>query len=446
MVMRPFAATILIGAILLMLPVSNAMGRWTDPLTALFMATSATCVTGLSVVDISAHFSFFGQVILLSLIQLGGLGIMTLGTFFLAMVGRRLSVNEEFVMMDSLGTERVRGLHSLLAKTILFTLIIETGGAAILAYRFIVVHHYEAWDAVYMAFFHSISAFCNAGLSLFPNSLMDIRTDKIVILTVAALIILGGLGFFVLYNLSILRPWRRNILHRKRMALHTKLVLGCTAILLLVGWCAFLCLEWDNTLSRLTVADKFSCAFFQSATPRTAGFSVVNIADLNSSTFFMTIALMFIGGSSASTAGGVKTTTVVVLAMTMAAMIRGREETEIFRRTISTHVVREAITIFVLMLILIATAFGFLLVSERAGISSNPSLFSPQNLLFETVSATGTVGLSAGVTAALSGAGKLCIISCMFLGRIGTLVIALMIGRRDVGQAIRYPEEEITVG
>lgn len=445
LVVRAFALAIVVGTILLALPWATPERGGPGVVDALFTSTSATCVTGLVVRDTGADFTRFGQVVILCLIQAGGLGIMTLGTLFLVLVGRRLSIQGEFVLMDALGHERARGLKPLLGLTIGYTVLFEACGAGILAHRFITSYGYGKGRAIYHGIFHSVSAFCNAGFGLYSDSLTQFREDPVIVLTVAILIILGGLGFLVLYNLSSFHFWRRNRIARGRLSLHTRIVLSATAVLLLAGTLALGALEWNNTLASLSIPNRLMCAFFQSATPRTAGFNVVEMSRLRPDSFFFTILLMFIGGSPASAAGGIKTTTVIVLILTMITMVRGKEETECFGRSISPRVVREALAIFLLSGFCVAVFFGVLLVVENVHLPGTG--FSKSDaLLFETVSAFGTVGLSTGITPALSALGKLILTLCMFIGRLGPLSLALFIGAHEVTQTVQYPEEEVVVG
>jgi len=443
---RAFAAAILLGALALMTPWASSDGTSIDALTALFTATSATCVTGLIVVDTGTVFSPFGQGIILLLIQLGGLGIMTLGTFLLVLAGRRLRMRNEFVLMDALGHERVRGLKPLLWRTIVFTLWIEGVGAALLALRFRLVHGFD-WDrALAHGVFHSVSAFCNAGFSLYETSLVQWQTDPAILLIVSTLIVLGGLGFLVLFNLSSIQFWTRDRVQRGRLTLHSKIVLITSGGLILAGAAAFLILEHSHTLYGMDWPDRLSCSLLQSITPRTAGFNAVEMAAVKPATRFLTILMMFIGGSPASTAGGVKTTTMVVLILTVYAMITSREDTEALHRTIPAKIVREAISIFMLGILCVVVFFTALLISEDAGLLSL-DLVTSYDVFFETVSAFGTVGLSTGVTPQLSPVGRALVIVCMFIGRLGPLTLALVIGTRDTrSQPIRYPEEEVVVG
>ncbi len=444
-VVRAFAFAILLGTLLLCLPWANRRSEWTDPLTALFTATSATCVTGLTVVDTGSFFTLFGQTVVLLLIQAGGLGIMTLGTFLLILTGRRLDIEDEFVLMDSLGYDRIRGLPSLLRRTILFTVLLEGAGAVILAHRLYAAHNLPLGTAAWHGLFHAVSAFCNAGFALQADSLVSFRDDPVILLTISALLILGGLGFLVLHDLSSIRFWRRNLITRGRLSLHTKVVLKTTAILIAGGWILITLLEWNHTLAGLSAPTRFLTSFFHAVTPRTAGFNAVDMTLFHPATLFLTMILMFIGGSPGSTAGGIKTTTLAILCRVTFAITRGRAAVESHGRTISQKVISEALSIFLLGAVLVICAFLALLIIE-----SPPLLVKgcsrADELLFETVSAFGTVGLSTGITASLSAAGKLIIMLVMFVGRVGPLTLALIVGRRAVQQATRLPEEELIVG
>lgn len=436
-----FLVAILIGAALLRLPFASAVGQQTDSLTALFTATSACCVTGLVVVDTGSHFSLFGQAVILALIQIGGIGIMTLGTYLLVLVGRRLSVQNEFVLINAFGIEDVHGLPSLLHRALLFTLFFEGAGTALLSWRYL-EQGVAPRQAVYYGFFHAVSAYCNAGFSLHADSLVSMQTDPVYVLSAAALIIFGGLGFLVLYNLSSFKFWRRNRRTRGRITLHTRIVVATTLLLLLGATLLFLVAEWHTALAGMPLNMKLTSAFFTSTTARTAGFNVVPMTDLSVVGRFLTIPLMFIGAGPGSTAGGIKVTTFVVLLLTIVAMLRGRSETDLRARTIPIAVVREAMVIFTLSIFTVAFIFGLLLITE----SPLPGTDLSERLLFETASAFGTVGLSLDTTSTLSSAGRILIIICMYIGRLGPLTAALVIGTREGGQHIRYPEEEIVVG
>ncbi|MDD5706665.1 MAG: potassium transporter TrkG [Kiritimatiellae bacterium] len=438
-----FAVTILIGAALLTLPAASTGGEPLRPLEALFTATSATCVTGLTVVDVGARLTLFGQLVVLSLIQLGGLGIMTLGTFLLVLTGRRLSMRNESILLTSLGSDEVPALRSLLYRTITFTLLIESCGAILLTWR-----HLEGGmapvRAIYYGVFHAVSAFCNAGFALFPNnsSLISMSGDTSYLIAVALLITSGGLGFLVLHNLSVFKFWRRSRRTRGRITMHSRMALSATVFLIATGGLAFLALEQNASLAGLSWDDKTVGALFQSVTVRTAGYNSVPMSSLSEPGRLLSIGLMFVGGAPGSTAGGVKTTTMIVLILTILAMIRGRHTTLYRGRAIPEAVVREAIVIFMLSIFFITAAFGALMLTEAPAPGSAASL----PLLFETVSAFATVGLSLDVTPGLSAAGRIIIIMAMFVGRLGPLTVALIVGRSGTGERLQYPEEEVVVG
>lgn len=436
-----FGGAILVGTGLLALPTAQASGRGGAWLTSFFLATSATCVTGLTPVDIAQHLSLFGQLVLLTLIQLGGLGIMTLGTFLFEVMGRRLSMSDEQVLMSSLGLSVAGRVRSLLWRAVAFTVVWEFAGAILLGLRFYYAHGYSAPMAAYHGVFHSVSAFCNAGFALYPDSLIRFADDPVLMLTIAVLIISGGIGFIVHTNLGSLTPWRRNRLLRGRMSLHTRIVLAGTLVLLVAGTVAIYLVERHGTLSTLSPRDRWIGAFFQSVTCRTAGFNSVDMMALGGISKALFMLLMFIGGAPGSTAGGIKVSTAVVLVATVAAMIRNRDETEFGRRTVPVRAVREAIVITVLSLMVVGTASLVLHLTEVV-----PASGLSLALLFETVSAFGTVGLSLGATPGLSAPGLVCIALCMFVGRLGPLTMALTMGGAGQGPARRYPEETVVVG
>ncbi len=432
-----------IGSFLLWLPMSSANGQFLNPVTAIFTATSATCVTGLSVIDIGTELTFFGQLVVLGLIQLGGLSVMTLSTFLLVLIGRRLGMQSEFALMDAYGVEEVNGLHALLKWAIGMTFLFEGVGCVLLCWRYHVadpsISSAQAW---YYAAFHSISAFCNAGFSLHSNNLIGFQKDFWYLNIINVLIVVGGLGFLPLYNLVTIRFWKRDLRKRGRIALHTKIVLHATAFLIIAGTAILLAQEWNHSLKDLPLQHKVNCALFQSITPRTAGFNAIQMSSLSEGARYVTGILMFIGGSPGSAAGGIKTTTIVVLIFTVIAMCKRRTETSLFSRTISNLIVREALVIFFVVQILILLAFGLLLQTEAA-VGKPPDA---AKLLFETISAFSTVGLSIDHTTSLSELGRWIIIFCMYLGRLGTVAIALFIGREGNAIRIRYAEEEVVVG
>lgn len=441
-----FGAAILVGTLLLALPAAQATGKGGDWLASLFLATSATCVTGLSPVDITAHLSLPGQLVLLLLIQLGGLGIMTLGTFLFEVMGRRLSMSNEQVLISSLGFGVSGRVRSLLWRTVGFTVFWEVCGALVLGVRLYQAHGFSAPRAAYHGIFHAVSAFCNAGFALYPDGLIRYAEDPVILLTVAGLIIIGGVGFIVHNNLASVVPWRRNRLQRGRLVLHTRIVLLGTAVLLAAGMAGFLLSEWNAALAGLTPRARWVGAFFQSVTCRTAGFNAMDQTAMRGVSKALTMILMFIGGAPGSTAGGIKVSTAVVLVATVRAMIRNHEETEFGHRTVPTRAVRESIVITVLSLTLVAIISFVLNLTEAANRDLVPPAGLSAPLLFETISAFGTVGLSLGVTPQLSPQGLVCIIVCMFVGRLGPLTLALTMGGAGQGPTRRFPEENVVVG
>lgn len=449
-----FLLAILLGSALLALPFAASRkykgesGRGSLPyIDALFTATSATCVTGLIVHDTGSDFSPFGQVVILLLIQAGGLGIMTMSTFFLLLFGRKITMRDSVTVRVSLGEKGVKTTASFIKYALLLTFGIEAVGAVVLLWRF----HWGSdqlgfGKALYHAVFHSVSAFCNAGFSLYTNSLMG--KDWLVVLTVALLIVLGGCGFIVLYNIFNLRLWKKDILERGRLTLQSKVVLGATAFLLAVGLIAFLLLEWNTPgMCGEPIPKRLMHSLFCSVTPRTAGFNTINYGEMSRPGLLLTIFLMFIGGSPGSTAGGIKTCTLVVLLATAYAIIRGQKNVVIFNRTLPTRVVQEATAVVLIALLFVFISSEALSISERA-LETVPGFESgfPLRTAFEVMSAFGTVGLSTGITPFLSLAGKVIITITMFVGRIGPLALALVVAGREVTPSVEYPEEGVMIG
>ncbi len=397
---------------------------------ALFTATSAVCVTGLTTVD-TASFSRFGQIVILALIQVGGLGIISFTSLMLMMPGHRLPLRR-------LGT--IRGLSvdgvehdplKIVRDIILFTLFIEAAGAAAL---YPIFSRAGAADCGFTAVFHSISAFCNAGFSPFPNSLEDFRGNPLLLTLIAFLIITGGIGFIVLQDL-----FRRFIGRKRRLSYHSKLVLSATAVLVISGAAAFLLLEGNNTFAGMNPLDRAANALFQSVTPRTAGFNAVHQADLRQSSKFITILLMFIGGAPGSIAGGIKISTAFIVLL--AVLKRGNElgEINVISRRFTPAVINSAVTYFIKALFLLVFAAGILSLIE----GPRGARFS--QIIFEVTSAFGTVGLSLDLTSTLSDPGKLVIICTMFTGRVGLLAFVFLGGTTRVGRYV-YPEADVLFG
>ena len=436
-----FLATILAGTLLLWMPFASASGVSVPFDVALFTSTSATCVTGLSVVDIGSVFSTFGQTVILSLIQIGGVGIMTVATFLLIMLGQRLSVRSESVLATSIGEEQSAHLLVLLRRTIAFALVIEGLGTAVLAWR-----HWTAgctpWRAIGLGGFHAVSAFCNAGFSPLADNLISLRHDSVYLTTILLLIVLGGIGFLVLHNVSQVRFWMRNRLRRGRVTAHSRMVLQTSLGLILAGMLLVGAMEWNRGFAGLTAREKLLGALFHSVSSRTAGFNAVPMGGFSEPSRAITMTLMFIGGSPGSTAGGIKTTTFLVLVLTVIAMIRGSPATRYGVRAIPETIVRESIVIFLLGIGLVTAIFTLLLLTENPPAGGNAAL----PLLFETVSAFGTVGFSLDYTPQLSLAGRLLIVLTMFIGRLGPLTMVLIVGTAGRSDHIHFPEEEVVVG
>lgn len=428
------------GTALLMLPVATRSGGLSLG-NALFTATSASCVTGLVVVDTGRYFSLLGQIVILLLIQIGGLGIMTLSTFYLLMAGKRLSLAGRVVVQDSFTHSGDRNPAEILKSVIMFTLVMEGLGAGVLFFRFL--SRFSVGEAAYQAVFHAVSAFCNAGFSLFSESFIQFQNDWIINLTLMALIVTGGIGFLVIAEARIWFGLEERRL--ARLSLHSKIVLSTTAILTLTGAFLILCMEWGNTLAELPPSQRFLAALFQSVTARTAGFNTLPIGNMANETLFALILLMFIGASPGSCGGGIKTTTFTTLTLLGLARLKGSDHPQAFHRKISESSVARATNLVMLGLLLVVVSTLILLITELGVVSHLQSRGKFLELLFEVVSAFGTVGLSMDVTPTLSTAGKLAITLVMFIGRVGPLVLAIAISRRSVAR-YQYAEEKIMIG
>ncbi|TDA68252.1 MAG: Trk family potassium uptake protein [Clostridia bacterium] len=421
-----------IGALLLKLPVATATGTSISFVDAVFTATSATAVTGLTVVHTADTFSLFGELVILALIQIGGLGFMTMSVLAALVLGRKITLRERLLIQESLNQNRIQGVVRLTRSVLLFTLAFEGTGAALLAIR--LVPDLGWGRGVYFAVFHAVSAFCNAGFDLFSASLTAYRDDYLVNMVIAGLIIFGGLGFAVLLEVNQMRHWRK-------LSLHSKLVLSSTGILLVFGFAAVLLLEFNNqaTLGQFPVGQRFLPAFFQAVVPRTAGFFTLPIGELRPVTLLAMMFLMFIGASSGSTGGGIKTNTFSVLLLSLYSMLIGRAETSAFRRQLPPTTVFKAFAVSSMSLMLVGVAALILLATEKA---------SFERVLFEVFSAFGTVGLSTGITPSLTTTGKLVISVVMYVGRLGPLTLGFALAQQAKrrGQAWHYPEETILIG
>ncbi len=434
-----FLALIAVGTLLLMLPWSVASGEWNSPLVALFTATSAVCVTGLIVVDTGTYFSPFGQGVVLVLIQLGGLGYMSATTLLLLLVGRRLGLKDRLAIQQAMETSELANVKALLISIISMTLIFELTGAFFLFLTF--SEQFESGQALWLALFHSISAFNNAGFSLFPDSLVQYAEQAWPIAVISALIILGGIGYQVIMETFM---WLRDRLRQRQartvFSLHFKIVTSTTIFLLLLGTVAFLFIEFDNpdTLAGKSLAAKALLAAFQSVVMRTAGFNSIDIGGMETSALFMAIALMFVGASPGSTGGGIKTTTLRILLICTRTALRGKEEVNCYQRQIPTARVLKA------MSVVVASAISVVVITTCISVTDADKSFI--SILFEAVSAFATVGLSTGITASLSTLGQLFIIATMYIGRVGVLILMAALLGDPSPSAIHYPEEDLLTG
>ncbi len=430
-----FAAVILIGTMLLVMPAASLDNQSVGFVNALFTATSAVCVTGLVVVDTGTHWTLFGKTVILFLIQIGGIGFMSMATLFAVILGKRISLKERLIIQQAVNQNTLSGVVKFSLYMLGLTFFLESIGALLLSFRFI--PEYGVLTGIGYSIFHSVSAFCNAGFDLIGNgrSLTPYVTDPLVTLTVGTLVILGGIGFAVIVDVVSNHK-------KKRFTLHTKIVLTMTLFLLTTGTMLFLFFEWNNaaTLGGLSMPNKVMASFFQSLTTRTAGFNTVDTAGLTNASKLLTIIFMFIGGSPASTAGGIKTVTFGIILIMALTVIQGKDRVGIFKRDISYSIVNRAITIAVFAMIL--------LIIITTAMTAIESQFEFMDILFEVASALGTVGLSTGVTSQLSNPGKLLLIFTMFTGRVGTLTIAFALANRQQNykNLVQYPEEKVIVG
>lgn len=431
-----FLTIILLGALLLTLPIASRTGVSCGFRPALFTATSATCVTGLVMYDTWLQWSGFGQVVIICLIQIGGLGFMTIASCVVLALRKRIGMKQRMVMAQTFGTENTGGIVRMQRWMLIACFVIEGIGALILTIRFL--FEYDFWTSLKLGIFHSVSAFCNAGFDILgfrePGaSIITYGTDPVICYTLAALIILGGLGFLVWEEIVRVHNF-------KKFSVYTKLVLISTAILLIFGTICFALLEWNNpeTLGNMTIFEKITAAFFQSATTRTAGFAGIDQSALSDASKAMTIFLMLIGGSSGSTAGGLKTVTLVVIILFIISRMRGKKYVHVFKRTVPDSQVVNALTLFGILVCL--SFFGAVIITSTSPISFIDGLY-------ETVSALATVGLTAGVTTSLSIIAQFMIIIFMYFGRVGVLTLSLgfLIGNHSE-ETYKYAETNVLIG
>jgi len=427
-----FAAIILIGSALLSLPISARDGNGLGFVDALFTATSAVCVTGLTVVDTGTYFSLFGQLVILFLIQIGGLGFMTMSTLIALVLRKRISLKERLILQEAMNQGSMEGIVRLIRKVFVYSIVIELAGAALLTARW--AFDFSPGRAAYMGLFHAVSLFNNAGFDLTGGfrSLTGYADDAAVNVIAMLLIILGGLGFIVLSELA---EYRRT----RKLSLHAKVVLTMSGLLIAIGAIVVFVFEYTNprTLGELNPFGKVLAAFFQSVSPRSAGVSTIDIASLRQATQFFLIILMFIGASPGSTGGGIKTTTFMVLVGAVIAMLRGKEDIVLFRYRLEKNRIFKALTITLLALFVIVFVTMVLSTTENHHFLK---------ILFEVTSAFGTVGFSMGLTPELTVFGKVVITLTMFVGRLGPVTLAYALQPKPEKELYRHPEGKIIIG
>ena len=430
--MLSFLIVILFGAILLMLPVSSNQKIVTPFMDALFTATSATCVTGLVVVDTGTHFSFFGQMVILMLIQIGGLGIMTISTVFAIILGQRINLKLENIMYQVVGGSYAVNVFRLLKNIVLVTLVIESAGTLLLFAKF--AQDFQPMKALFLSLFHAVSAFCNAGFSPLGNNLVSYVDSFTVNMVITALIIAGGLGFSVIIDLQH-HVFKKDRV--RKLNLHTKIVLFTTAFLLVLGFTVFYLAEYNGAMQGFSIYRRILSSWFQSVTLRTAGFNTIDLTQIGKASVLVSIVLMFIGASPGSTGGGIKTTSFAVLTLSVISLLKGKRHISVFKRRIHEYNFREATGLIMLSSAIILVVLFFLMLVE-------PHAFD--KLLFEAVSAFGTVGLTLGITPQLTVIGKLLITVLMYVGRIGPLTMIYAFSTRAKQININYAEEKIPIG
>lgn len=425
-----FFIVITLGGIILSTPFVTKSGESTNIIDAFFVAASASCVTGLSPVNTAEHWNTFGHVIILILIQIGGLGVMSLASLIPLILRKKIGLQSRLILKEQLNTESMAGVLKLFRYVLFFTLAIEGVGALFLAIRFVPAYGFS--KGLWFAIFHSISAFCNAGFDILGDSLYPLRYDYLVNITIMALIAIGGLGFMVtseIYN-------KRELNH---LSTHTKLVLLTNIALIVVGGLGFFILESirGGVLVNESLGHGLLISFFQSVSARTAGFYSLDLSQIKDSTSILLMNLMFIGGSPGSTAGGIKTTTFIVILLAVISVIKNQKEPVVFKRSISNDTIKKALSILVVsMTLMVIVCFILAAMNDLKFI----------DILFETVSALGTVGTTKGITDKISGLSKVIIGSCMYLGRIGPMTMALSFGLKSDDRLIRYPEAFISIG
>lgn len=434
-IMLSFLVVIFLGSLLLSLPISSADGEAVPYLDALFTATTATCVTGLVTLSTASAWSIFGQAVILVLIQVGGLGVVTIMSALMILLQKRMGIGDRLLLQDAFNLNSLSGIVRFVKRVILGTALVEGIGA--LLYMTVFVPEFGL-RGIWISLFTSISAFCNAGMDIIAdNSLCSYATNPIINLVTCALIVLGGIGYIVWWDVMGLRKGSAGM---RRLSLHSKIAISTTLLLIFGGGLLILLFEYHNprTIAELSLFDKLQVSLFQSVTTRTAGFATVPQQDLTNASSLLCLLLMFIGGSPVGTAGGIKTVTIAVLVASALSSIRNRQEVTLFQRNISKQAVSKAVAV---------TAMSFIILFTSTLLLSAVSPGDPLDILFETVSATATVGLSRDLTPYLNAYGKIIIIGTMYLGRVGPISLALALNSGKKQQnIIKNPTEEISVG
>lgn len=427
-----FLSLIIIGGIILSLPISSASGQATNILDSLFTSTSAVCVTGLVTLDTATHWNYFGKTVIIILIQIGGLGFMSFTTLFALILKKKITLRERLVLQEAMNTFGIQGLVRLMRYILIFTFSIEFAGAVLYTTQFI--PQFGMLKGIYYSIFASISAFCNAGFDLMGNfsSITSYATNITILLNTSALIIIGGLGFSVWSELYSFKNY-------KRLSVNTKVVLITTGILVIGGTILMFLFEHNNpkTIGDMSIINQITNSFFASVTTRTAGLNSIPLNDMTGASKFLTMILMFIGGSPGSTAGGIKTTTLAIIVLTLISIIKGRDDTEVLGKRIARDTVQKAFLVFMLGIGIVLGVTLILTMTQKASLES---------LLFEAISAFGTVGLTLGVTPHLTAIGKVVIMLTMYLGRVGPMTVVLALTRKKKKRDYRYPEDKILIG
>ena len=440
MILMSFLITVMLGSCLLALPISSADGKSVPFIDALFTATTSTCVTGLVTLPTATTWSVFGHVVILVLIQIGGLGVITILSGFMLMLNKQMGIGDRLLIQDAFNLNTMAGLAKFIKSVLLGTFVIEGLGA--LLYMFVFVPQFGA-RGIWISIFNSISAFCNAGIDIIgENSLCDYATNPIVNIVTSLLIILGGIGYIIWWDVLLVTKNRtkRNRKIFRHLTLHSKIAITSTIGLLLGGAILILICEYNNpaTIGDLSLPDKIQVALFQSVTTRTAGFASIPQENLTNASSIVSLILMFIGGSPVGTAGGVKTVTMVVLLCSAFATIQNKNQATMFHRTISSQSIRKAVAVVAMFFLVMLSSVILLSLTTDASVL---------DVIYESMSATATVGLSRNLTGNLNWMGKLIIIATMYFGRVGPISLAIALGSKGENQnAISDPIEEISIG